>query len=198
MRRLQFAGVRIPLPAPLLFEVRPQRALRRFGHRAVRTGRQGMFLGPRLRAAEGLRRVGDDARAPVAHLQSRLKNTSSWAKLLSRPGPHAPERRIKDEGPRIHSRTEATKRTARVSPLHPFFLLHPSSFIILLHRHKNPTLQPESLQLGKRHAHYRLTIIGESINDSVPSTKKLFDANDIAGLLELARFQDQQGAAIST
>ena len=40
-----------------------------------------------------------------------------------------------------------------------------------------------------------LTIIGESINDSVPSTKKLFDANDVDGLLELARSQDQGGAA---
>ena len=40
-----------------------------------------------------------------------------------------------------------------------------------------------------------LTIIGESINDSVPSTKKLFDAGDIQGILELARFQDQRGAA---
>jgi cobalamin-dependent methionine synthase I len=40
-----------------------------------------------------------------------------------------------------------------------------------------------------------LTIIGESINDSVPSTKKLFDAGDIDGLLELARTQDQGGAA---
>ena len=40
-----------------------------------------------------------------------------------------------------------------------------------------------------------LTIIGESINDSVPSTKKLFDANDIDGLLELARSQDEKGAA---
>ena len=40
-----------------------------------------------------------------------------------------------------------------------------------------------------------LTIIGETINDSVPSTKQLFDAGDIAGLLELARFQDQKGAA---
>ncbi len=39
-----------------------------------------------------------------------------------------------------------------------------------------------------------LTIIGESINDSVPSTKKLFDAGDVAGLLELARFQDQRDA----
>jgi cobalamin-dependent methionine synthase I len=39
-----------------------------------------------------------------------------------------------------------------------------------------------------------LTIIGESINDSVPSTKKLFDANDIAGLLDLAKSQDQGGA----
>ena len=40
----------------------------------------------------------------------------------------------------------------------------------------------------------QLTIIGETINDSVPSTKKLFDAGDEAGLLELARFQDQRGA----
>jgi 5-methyltetrahydrofolate--homocysteine methyltransferase len=40
-----------------------------------------------------------------------------------------------------------------------------------------------------------LTIIGESINDSVPSTKKLFDANDLDGILELARSQDAGGAA---
>ncbi len=40
-----------------------------------------------------------------------------------------------------------------------------------------------------------LTIIGESINDSVPSTKQLFDANNLAGLLELARSQDEKGAA---
>jgi cobalamin-dependent methionine synthase I len=39
-----------------------------------------------------------------------------------------------------------------------------------------------------------LTIIGESINDSVPSTKKLFDANDIQGLLDLAKSQDEGGA----
>jgi 5-methyltetrahydrofolate corrinoid/iron sulfur protein methyltransferase len=39
-----------------------------------------------------------------------------------------------------------------------------------------------------------LTIIGETINDSVPSTKKLFDANDITGLLELAKMQDEKGA----
>jgi len=40
-----------------------------------------------------------------------------------------------------------------------------------------------------------LTIIGESINDSVPSTKKLYEANDIAGLKELAKSQDLGGAA---
>lgn len=40
-----------------------------------------------------------------------------------------------------------------------------------------------------------LTIIGESINDSVPSTNKLFQSGDIAGILELARSQDQGGAA---
>ena len=41
-----------------------------------------------------------------------------------------------------------------------------------------------------------LTIIGESINDSVPSTKQLFDAGDVEGLLQLARFQDEKGAAV--
>jgi cobalamin-dependent methionine synthase I len=40
-----------------------------------------------------------------------------------------------------------------------------------------------------------LTIIGESINDSVPSTQKFFDANDIEGLKALARTQDEKGAA---
>ena len=40
-----------------------------------------------------------------------------------------------------------------------------------------------------------LTIIGETINDSVPSTHKLFDADDIDGLLELAKMQDEKGAA---
>jgi len=40
-----------------------------------------------------------------------------------------------------------------------------------------------------------LTVIGESINDSVPSTNRLFEAGDIAGLLELARLQDEKGAA---
>ena len=39
-----------------------------------------------------------------------------------------------------------------------------------------------------------LTIIGESINDSVPSTNKLFAANDLAGLKELAISQDTGGA----
>jgi len=39
-----------------------------------------------------------------------------------------------------------------------------------------------------------LTIIGESINDSVPSTNKLFEANDLAGLKELAKSQDVGGA----
>ena len=40
-----------------------------------------------------------------------------------------------------------------------------------------------------------LAIIGESINDSVPSTHKLFDAGDIEGILNLARLQDEKGAA---
>jgi len=39
-----------------------------------------------------------------------------------------------------------------------------------------------------------LTIIGESINDSVPSTKKLFEAGDIEGIKALAKAQDEGGA----
>ena len=40
-----------------------------------------------------------------------------------------------------------------------------------------------------------LRIIGESINDSVPSTHELLEAGDMAGLVELARLQDERGAA---
>ena len=40
-----------------------------------------------------------------------------------------------------------------------------------------------------------LTLIGESINDSVPSTHALFEANDRAGLVALAQTQASLGAA---
>jgi len=40
-----------------------------------------------------------------------------------------------------------------------------------------------------------LSIIGESINDSVPSTNKFFESNDLEGLKDLARMQDERGAA---
>lgn len=40
-----------------------------------------------------------------------------------------------------------------------------------------------------------LTIIGESINDSVPSTKALFDAGDLDGIVALAKSQAEGGAA---
>jgi cobalamin-dependent methionine synthase I len=40
-----------------------------------------------------------------------------------------------------------------------------------------------------------LTIIGESINDSVPSTHALFEENNLAGIVELAREQAERGAA---
>ena len=40
-----------------------------------------------------------------------------------------------------------------------------------------------------------LAIIGESINDSVPSTNTLYAAGDIDGILELAKMQDEKGAA---
>jgi len=40
-----------------------------------------------------------------------------------------------------------------------------------------------------------LTIIGESINDSVPSTHTLFEENDMDAIVELASFQAEKGAA---
>lgn len=40
-----------------------------------------------------------------------------------------------------------------------------------------------------------LRIIGESINDSVPSTHALFEANDLQGVVEVARIQAEKGAA---
>jgi 5-methyltetrahydrofolate corrinoid/iron sulfur protein methyltransferase len=40
-----------------------------------------------------------------------------------------------------------------------------------------------------------LTIIGESINDSVPSTHKLFEDGDLEGIKNLAKTQDEAGAA---
>ncbi len=40
-----------------------------------------------------------------------------------------------------------------------------------------------------------LAIIGESINDSVPSTHLLFEANDLAGIIRLAKAQADLGAA---
>jgi len=40
-----------------------------------------------------------------------------------------------------------------------------------------------------------LSIIGESINDSVPSTHALFEANDLPGIMSLAKTQAELGAA---
>lgn len=40
-----------------------------------------------------------------------------------------------------------------------------------------------------------LSIIGESINDSVPSTHALFEANDLPGIMNLAKTQAELGAA---
>ncbi|MFH1421504.1 MAG: dihydropteroate synthase [Planctomycetota bacterium] len=39
-----------------------------------------------------------------------------------------------------------------------------------------------------------LQLIGESINDSIPSTKALLDANDFVNITKLAKFQDTEGA----
>ncbi|MCL2349355.1 MAG: dihydropteroate synthase [Planctomycetaceae bacterium] len=40
----------------------------------------------------------------------------------------------------------------------------------------------------------QVTLIGESINDSVPSTKALFDSENIEAIQQLARSQDESGA----
>ena len=40
-----------------------------------------------------------------------------------------------------------------------------------------------------------LTIIGESINESVPSTHNLFEDNNMDGIVDLAQFQAERGAA---
>jgi len=40
----------------------------------------------------------------------------------------------------------------------------------------------------------QITLIGESINDSVPSTKALFDSENIEAIQQLARSQDESGA----
>jgi cobalamin-dependent methionine synthase I len=40
-----------------------------------------------------------------------------------------------------------------------------------------------------------LTIIGETINDSVPSTHTLFEENNLDGIVDLAKFQAEKGAA---
>lgn len=40
-----------------------------------------------------------------------------------------------------------------------------------------------------------LKIVGESINDSIPSTRSLFDARNFDGIKALARSQDEKGAA---
>ena len=39
------------------------------------------------------------------------------------------------------------------------------------------------------------TIIGESINDSVPSTHILFEENSMDGIVDLAKYQAEKGAA---
>lgn len=41
---------------------------------------------------------------------------------------------------------------------------------------------------------FNLTLIGESINDSIPSTKALFEAGDFDGICALAKAQDEGGA----
>ena len=80
MRRLQLARLRIPLPPPRLLEDGPQRALRRLGQGPLRIGRQGVFLGPRLRASEDLRASRSRCWiGPPVIYNTQLKNTSSWA-----------------------------------------------------------------------------------------------------------------------
>ena len=85
LRRLQPARLRLPLSEEELLEVRPQRAVRRIGRRPLRIGRQGVFLGQDLRAAEVLRRVGDDARPAGHHLQRHAEGNVFLGQYVPRP-----------------------------------------------------------------------------------------------------------------
>ena len=71
LRRLQPARLCLPLPYGGLFQDLAQRPLRRLGTGPLRAGRQGVLLGPGLRAAEVLRRVGADGRGADRDLQFR-------------------------------------------------------------------------------------------------------------------------------
>ncbi|MFH1024765.1 MAG: methylenetetrahydrofolate reductase C-terminal domain-containing protein [Planctomycetota bacterium] len=121
-----------------------------------------------VRAYERLRCHGEVEKtltAPLVRYDATLKNTSSWANFYLG---------------RDHARTP--------QPATP-----PPAV--------NPAAAPTGAKTekpgegGAKMPLKGLTIIGESINDSVPSTKKLYDANDIAGLLALAKTQDEKGAA---
>ena len=85
-----------------------ERALRRLGRGALRVGRQGLLLGPRLRAAEDLRRVGADARPARRHLQPPTKKHLVLGQFLpgSRPsrtqGGRRKDARMEDDTIAMH------------------------------------------------------------------------------------------------
>ncbi len=64
-----------------------QRPVRRFSQRPLRIGRQGMSVGAGLRAAEILRRVGDDARSAGDDLQCHTQGHVVVGQPVSRPRP---------------------------------------------------------------------------------------------------------------
>jgi cobalamin-dependent methionine synthase I len=54
---------------------------------------------------------------------------------------------------------------------------------------------PCDVHEGKHMSIPGLTLIGESINDSVPATHQLFEENNLDGIVEIARSQAEKGAA---
>ena len=92
LRRLQSARFRVSLPEAFSLKVRPQWPLRRLGKRSLRAGRQGMFLGADLRAAEDLRRVGNHARTPRDDLQRHAQGDIVLGQHVPRPRPQRPQK----------------------------------------------------------------------------------------------------------
>ena len=73
----------------------------------------------------------------------------------------------------------------RLALVDDFFLPTCSRFFVIRNKGRS---------LGFQMAIEGLTIIGESINDSVPTTAQLYDAEDFEGIKRLAKFQQEGGA----
>ena len=92
LRRLLAARDRLRLPGVAVREEPAQRALRRHARRAVRGLRHRVHLVAGLRAAEGLRRGGIDARRPGRRQGQRAGGDERVGEHVPRPRPYDPGR----------------------------------------------------------------------------------------------------------